>query len=302
MRDSDRTPGVVVGRVAARQHGVVSIRQLRRFGLDANAVARRVAAGHLYRLHEGVYAVGRPALPWRGTYLAAVLACGPGAVLSHWSAGRILGLTERSRLTVTIPHTRAGPRGIHVQRSRMLASPDVTECDRIPVTSLARTLLDLAAVASRLELARLVDRAERLRVFDLTAVEEVLSRARGRRGARALRKAVADWRPRDTRSELEDGFADLVDSARLAPPLLNVLVDGERGRHEVDALWPAQRVVVELDGFAYHRTRLDRERDAERDADLELAGYRVLRLTRGDVTQRRDRTTRRLEQLILAGT
>ena len=292
----------MVAELAVRQHGVVSVGQLRRIGLDAKAVARGVTAGHLYRLHEGVYAVGRPALSWRGSYLAAVLACGPGAVLSHWSAGRIHGLTERSRLTVTIPHTRAGPAGIEVHRSRMLAPLDVTELDGIPVTSVARTLLDLAAVAPGRELARLVDRAERLRLFDLAAVEEVLARARGRRGARALRAAIADWRPRDTRSELEDGFADMVDSARLEPPLFNVLVDGERGRYEVDALWPARRVVVELDGFAYHRTRRDRERDAERDADLELAGYRVVRLTRGDVTQRRDRTTRRLERLIPADT
>jgi very-short-patch-repair endonuclease len=293
---------VVAGKLAVRQHGVVSVGQLRRIGLDANAVARRVAAGHLYRLHEGVYAVGRPALSWRGKYLAAVLACGPGAVLSHWSAGRVLGLTERSRLTVTIPQARAGPMGIEVHRSRMLTPLDVTQLDGIPVTSVARTMLDLAAVASRRELARLVDRAERLRVFDLTAVEEVLSRARGRRGARALRTAVAGWRPRDTRSELEDHLADLVEASRLEPPLYNVLVDGERERHEVDALWPAQRIVVELDGFAYHRTRRDRERDAEKTADLELAGYRVVRLTWDDVTVRRDRTTRRLERLILGYT
>lgn len=300
MRDSDRPPGVVVAELAVRQHGVVSVGQLRRIGLDANAVARRVTAGHLYRLHEGVYAVGRPALSWRGSYLAAVLACGPGAVLSHWSTGRVLGLTERSRLTVTIPHARAGPRGIAVHRSRLLTPRDVTVLGGIPVTSVARTLLDLAAVASGRELARLVDRAERLQVFDLRAVEEVLSRARGRGGARALRVAVADWRPRDTRSELEEDFADMVDASRLEPPLYNVLIEAERGRYEVDALWPAQRVVVELDGFAYHRTRRDRERDAEKDADLELAGYRVVRLTSGDVATRRDRTTRRLERLILA--
>ena len=289
----------MVAELAVRQHGVVSVGQLRRIGLDADAVARRVTAGHLYRLHEGVYAVGRPALSWRGTYLAAVLACGAGAVLSHWSAGRVLGLTERTRITVTIPRARAGPAGIEVHRSRILTPRDFTELDGIPVTSVARTLLDLAAVASRRELARLVDRAERLRMFDLSAVDEALSRARGRRGAQALRAAVADWRPRDTRSELEDGFADLVDASRLDPPLFNVLVEGERDRHEVDALWPVQRVVVELDGFAYHRTRRDRERDAEKDADLELAGYRVVRLTGGDVTKRRDRTTRRLERLIL---
>jgi very-short-patch-repair endonuclease len=281
---------------------VVSVRQLRRIGLDANAVARRVAAGHLYRLHRGVYVVGRPTLSWRGRYLAAALACGPRAVVSHWAAARLHGLTDRDRLTVTIPLHRAGPTGVDVRRSRMLTPRDVAKVDGIPVTSVARTMLDLAGVASRRELARLIDRAERLRLFDQTAVDEILSRTRGRRGARALRAAVAGWRPRETRSELEDLFAELVDASRLDQPLYNVLVDGERDRYEVDALWPKQRIVVEVDGFTYHRTRRDRERDAEKDADLELAGHRVVRLTRGDVTTRRDRTTRRLERLILGGT
>ena len=302
MRDSDRTPGVVAGRLAARQHGVVSVRQLRRIGLDANAVARRVAAGHLYRLHRGVYVVGRPTLSWRGRYLAAALACGPGAVVSHWSAGRLHGLTDRGRLTVTIPLHRAGPRGVEVHRSRILTPRDVTDVDGTPVTSVARTLLDLAAVASRRELARLVDRAERLRVFDLRAVDEAVSRARGRRGAQTLRHAVANWRPRFTRTELEDRFADLVEASGLPHPQINAFVDGERLRHEVDAVWFSQRLAVELDSFEYHRTRQDRERDAEKNADLELAGYRVMRLTWDDVTARRHRTRRRLERLILAGT
>jgi hypothetical protein len=302
MRDSNRTPGVVVAELAIRQHGVVSAGQLRRLGLDANAVGRRVTGGHLYRLHQGVYAVGRPAISWRGSYLAAVLACGSGAVLSHWSAARVLGLTERSRVTVTIPHTRAGPTGIEVHRSRMLTPLDVTKLDGIPVTSVARTLLDLAAVATQRELARLVDRAERLRVFDLSAVDEALSRARGRRGAPALRNAVASWRPRFTRTELEDRFADLVEASGLPHPQINAFADGERLRHEVDAVWFSQRLAVELDSFEYHRTRQDRERDAEKTADLELAGYRVMRLTWDDVTARRHRTLRRLERLIRGGT
>jgi very-short-patch-repair endonuclease len=129
-------------------------------------------------------------------------------------------------------------------------------------------------------------------------VEDVLSRARGRRGAKALRKAIAGWRPADHRSEFEALFQELVRDGALTTPDFNVLVDGERYTHEVDALWPLQRLIVQLDGFAYHRTRRDREKDATGDADLELAGYRVVRLTWDDVTVHKERTLRRLRRLL----
>jgi hypothetical protein len=182
----------------------------------------------------------------------------------------------------------------------MLDPRDFTRCDGIPVTTVARTLLDLAGVASARELARAVDTAERLDRFDLGTVEDLLARARGRRGAAALRRAIAGWQRRHTRSELEDRFTELVAGSALPPPNLNVLLDGEQSHHEVDAFWPLQRLVVQLDGFAYHRTRRDRERDAAMDADLELAGLRVVRLTWDEVTRHRDRTVRRLA-VIFAG-
>ena len=189
---------------------------------------------------------------------------------------------------------------LRVYRSRMFDPGDFTEREGSPVTTVARTLLDLAGVVSARELARAVDTAERLDLFDLAAVEEVLARARGRRGAAALRRAIAGWQRRHTRSELEDRFAELVAQFALPPPDLNVLLDGEQSQHEVDALWPSQRLVVQLDGFAYHRTRRDRERDADADADLELAGFRVVRLTWNEVTRHADRTVRRLA-VIFAG-
>jgi very-short-patch-repair endonuclease len=140
----------------------------------------------------------------------------------------------------------------------------------------------------------MVDAAERLDLFDLTAVEDVLARGRGRRGTAALRRAVGDWRPRHTRSELEDRFQELIAATELPRPRFNALLDGEGAQHEVDAFWASQRLVVQLDGFAFHRTRRDRERDASTDADLELAGLRVVRLTWDDVTRHADRTVRRL--------
>jgi very-short-patch-repair endonuclease len=184
----------------------------------------------------------------------------------------------------------------------MLHPEDFTSRDHIPCTSLARTLLDLASVVSARELARAVDRAERLDLFDLPAVEAVLSRARGRRGAAALRKTIAAWKPRHTRQELEDRFQDVCEAARLPLPSQNVILQGERDLHEVDACWPAHHLVVELDSFTYHRTRLDHKRDAERNADLELTGYRVIRLTWDDVNAGRARTIRRLRQLLVSDT
>ncbi len=168
---------------------------------------------------------------------------------------------------------------LEVHSSRLLESADIAWRDGLPLTSVARTLLDLAAALASSDLARAIDRAERLDLFDLAAVDDALSRARGRRGAAALRRAIAAWRPRHTPSELEDRFQDLLQAARLSMPQFNVLLEGEHSIHEVDAFWPDERLVIQLDGFAYHRTRRDRARDAATDADLELARYRVTRLT-----------------------
>jgi very-short-patch-repair endonuclease len=180
----------------------------------------------------------------------------------------------------------------------MLDPLDFTTKHQIPLTTVARTLLDLAGSLPAQDLSRALDRAERLELFDLTAVEDLLRRAAGRRGAAALGRAVAAYRPRHTRSELEDRFVELVCDAGLPPPRLNVLLAGECATHEVDAVWPAHALVVQLDGFAYHRTRRDRERDASTDADLELAGYRVLRLTWDEVVVHPGRTVRRLGRLL----
>ena len=178
----------------------------------------------------------------------------------------------------------------------MLAPHDVTDLDGIPVTSVARTLLDLGAVVRPLDLDKAIDRAERLRIFDLTAVVEVLDRAKGRRGAQALRQAIAAYEPSTQKSELERRFKELLESAGdISRPIFNALIDGETGTHEVDAYWPEQELAVQLDGFEFHRTRRDRERDAASDADLELAGQRVMRFTWDDATVHGKRTLRRLQ-------
>ncbi len=271
VRGGDRE----IAELAARQHNVLARWQLLQLGLGPGAIKRRVAVGRLHPVHRGVYSVGTPRVVGLGRFMAAVLACGPGAVLSHHSAAELWGLLRSARSQVdvtTLRRCRARP-GIALHRTRWLPKEDRTVREGIPVTSLARTLLDLAPVASPRELGRAFEEAERLRVLDVRAIEPRCAR---RRGGPALRALIEDARePPDTRSELEQRFVELCRDEGLPPPALNATVAG----YVVDALWPRERLVVELDGYAFHRGRRSFEDDRRRDADLQLAGYRVLRIT-----------------------
>ena len=201
--------GPSIARLAGRQHGVVARTQLGVLGLDRSAIRRRVRAGTLHPVHDGrVYAIGCDPLSVSGRYLAAVMACGTGAVLSHRSAADLWGLRPNSWwLDVTATRGKNRIQGIEVHSTRMLTPQDFTVHEAIPVTTVARTLLDLSAVVRPQELAKAIDRAERLRLFDLKAVTEVLDRANGRQGARALRRAIAAYEPSTQKSELQlDGF------------------------------------------------------------------------------------------------
>jgi very-short-patch-repair endonuclease len=274
IRAKDRPVDREIAETAQRQHGVVARRQL---PLSDSAVARRIAAGRLHPLYRGVYAVGHAAVSGHGRWMAAVLACGNGAVLSHRTAGALWSILPASsaRIDVVAARTVAGVAGITVHRPRRLSAADRAEHEGIPVTSVARTLVDLAGVVDRRRLRRAVDEAERQQLFDLAPVERLLRR--GRHGAAALRAILDNYRdpPSATRSELERRFIELCRDAGLPPPRVNSLVAGV----EVDVAWPRQRLVVELDGYAFHRTRTEFERDRERDMLLQLAGYRVVRIT-----------------------
>jgi very-short-patch-repair endonuclease len=231
--------------------------------------------------------------------MAAVLAAGPGAALSHRAAADLFGLRPGGgRIEATVPRGRTGPAGVIVHRSHMLEPKDFTIVDGIRVTTIARTLLDLAGVVPEHHLARAVDRAERLEIFDLMAVEDVLLGARGKRGAAALRRVIAQYRPLNVNEGLEERFAALLGSSTLDRPRFNALVQGDTRIHQVDAYWPEHRLVVELDSYAFHRSRADLKRDADKQADLELAGHRVTRLTWDEVVARADRTLRRLHRLL----
>lgn len=197
-----------IGRLAERQHNVISLPQLQLCGLSPSAVRQRVATGRLTRIHRGVYAVGHGRLTKRGRWMAAVLAYGPGAVLSHRSAAALHGIRpdNRAKTDVTLPSRSARRRpGIDIHASTTLEPADLTTIDGIPCTRLARTLLDLAEAVDRRGVERAVDQAEVLRVFDLRAVHEVLSRAAGRRGAGVLAAVLAEYDgPTLTDRELEE--------------------------------------------------------------------------------------------------
>jgi very-short-patch-repair endonuclease len=292
MREFAATPpDREVAVLAARQWGVVSAAQLRALGLDKDAVLRRVRAGRLHRLHRGVFAVGHTVLKREGRWIAAVLACGEGAILSHRSAAAHWGLlqTEATRTDVTTPRRRAGDATIRLHRSRSLIARDTDTHEGIPITSVPRTLLDLAATVRPDRLERALAQAQRLQLYDHTEITELLARANGHRGKRALAEAT-DREPKLTRSDLEARFLSLVRDAALPEPRTNFLLAApDHPRLEVDLYWPAHNLIVELDGYETHRTRAAFESDRARDAALQAAGYRVVRFTwrTADATIRR---------------
>lgn len=275
------TPDARVAELAANQHRVAAWRHLRECGLGPAAIRHRVERGRLHRLHDGVYAVGHRDIGWEGSLMAAVLACGKRAVLSHITAAVLWNLIRSSSAAIHVTVKRSKkPRidGVTVHLTRQLPDRDRAEVDGIPVTSVPRTLFDLAAILQPPQLIRAIERAERLRLFDMRAVEELLGRSRGRRGAKALRTALAQvtGEPPDTRSPLEDDFVDFCRERHIQPPQLNVVIAG----FCVDAAWPDKSVVVELDGRTDHTGIHAFEDDRKRDAKLQVAGHRILRVTR----------------------
>jgi very-short-patch-repair endonuclease len=276
VRPADRE----IAEVAYRQHGLVTHRQLVELGFGPAAIQHRLRARRLHRVHRGVYAVGHANVSGLGRLMAAVLAFGGSAVLSHRTAAALWGIRSNNRQSIDVTTLRCnhGRRpGLAVHLVRNLAAEDRTSVQGIPVTTVARTLLDLAEVLPRTALMRVVEEAERLQVFDLRSVDALLGRSRGRLSVGRLKSALLAYRelPHMTRSELERRFLSMCRDAGLPAPTSNAWILDQ----EVDALWAAQRLVVELDGHGYHRTRAAFERDRIRDTVLQLAGYRVLRVT-----------------------
>jgi very-short-patch-repair endonuclease len=259
MRNTcDHKPDLAIARLAANQHGRVSSAQLQQLGLSRPGITRRVRAGRLHRMRYGVYAVGHVNETNESHWMTALLACGNGCVLSHRSAAELWRLLPPRRETVDVTVRRRGGRrskpGIRVHRSTTVTQRQLTRRLNIPVTTPARTLLDLRRCVSPQE------------------------RGRARRQAEALGYRLddaADIEPDLTRSELERRFLGLCAMAALPSPEVNARV----GDHVVDFLWRRSGLIVETDGYRYHRGRANFEHDRTRDAQLAALGYEVLRFT-----------------------
>ena len=271
-----------IAELAARQHGVVGRAQLIELGLGRRAIGHRLGWGRLHAVHRGVYAVGHRVLSAEARWMAAVLAVGPGAVLSHRSAAALWGMRQSMRVRTELTvgrHLHSRPRlQLHWAQ---LPSDEVTNVRGIPVTTPPRTLLDLAAVIDRSRLERAVNEAELLRLADALSLAAVVARHPRRPGVAKIKAILAAGAigATVTRSELEDRFLEFVDAARLPRPNVNARLQVRGGWIEADCVWAPQRLVAELDGHATHRTAGAYERDRARDRALSAAGWRVVRIT-----------------------
>ena len=264
--------------IAAAQRGVVSRAQLLVRGFTNEDVGRLVKAGRLIRVHRGVYAVGHRILTTEGWWMAAVLAGGRGAVLSHgtaaavWDLGRATGGVVH--ITVRGDPGRKRRRGIKVHRSTTLTARDVTLRHGLPVTTPARTIIDLSRTLDGRKLEHIVDLADQRGLVDFTDLRAAHSAS--------LQAVLQNYRPAPTRSELEERFLTLCDEHGIPRPETNTHIEGVL----VDFVWRERRLIVEVDGYAYHRAPSRFERDRENDVTLTLKGWRVMRFTWRKVDER----------------
>jgi predicted transcriptional regulator of viral defense system len=301
------SPGAAIVELADAQHAVFSLAQLVGLGLTPRAVQMRAASSRLHRIHHTVYSlVPRSLLTRKGHRLAAVLACGEGAVLSHQTAAALHGLrpTQRAKIDVTVPRRSARRhRGIDLHRSTTLAPEDVRIVDGIRCTTVARTLLDLAEVVSRRALERAFDQAEALEVLDLNAILGQLERNRSRRGSRRIKRVLETYYigSAPTESQLEEAFFAICRRINAPLPEVQKWIDLRDGEPMIraDFLWREQRVIVETDGDEFHGTRQARERDPRRDQRALLAGWVPMRTTWRQVMHRPWELERTIVKLVL---
>jgi very-short-patch-repair endonuclease len=260
----------VIGALADAQHGVVSRTQLLAAGVSRRQIERRLERGALRPVYRGVYAVGHAVLSREGPWMAAVLYGGEGAVLSHWSAATLWRMRSGTgpRTHVSTPRKRRSGRAITFHHAH-LPPDEITEEQGIPVTTPARTLLDLAPLLPSPVLARMVEAAPNRGAH----LAKLLDRYPRRRGAASLAAALGPAPV--TRSDLEATMLAAMERTGLPRPRVNVVIEG----HEVDFVWTEHRVIAELDTYVTHGSRAAFERDRERDRKLAIAGWTVVRIT-----------------------
>jgi very-short-patch-repair endonuclease len=275
--------GARVWALAVRQHYAISRPQLLELGLTASAIRHRIASGRLHPVWRGVYAVGRPQLSRHGLWMAALLACGAEAVLSHESAAALWGIlpvAPGSMIHVSVPLgvVRSRP-GITAHRRAKLRKADVARRDRIPVTGPVCTLVDLAAQPAREDLEAVVNQADKLDLVNPETLRRALDQIDPRPGVRRLRELLDRRTFTLTDSELERRLLPLARRAGLPLPIAGARVNG----FKVDFWWPALGLVVETDGLRYHRTAAQQTRDHLRDQAHSAAGMTPLRFTHAQV-------------------
>lgn len=277
----DRAATLAIRQLAERQHGVVAHWQLLEAGASKSLTFDRRVGGLLIPLHQGVYALGHQHLTRDANWMAAVLACGPGAVLSHFSAGRLWGMCG-SRGAVEVLRQSGGfhskgHRGVRLHQTRRLHSYEVTVESGIPIVVMERVLLDVAAGTDSKRLERMFVQAYKRDDFSWPRLARIITRRRGCKGVGKLRRIALEVDPQalETKSPPEVDFLALWRQVDNLEPSVNVLVEG----HLVDFLWPAQKVIVETDSWSYHGDPLAFEKDRQRDVELIAAGYDVHRTT-----------------------
>jgi very-short-patch-repair endonuclease len=279
MRDQRQSRGVDarIAEIGGGQHGLISREQLMALGLGKDAIQRRLRSGRLLRIHRSVYAVGHRNRSRETVWMAAVLAGGEGTVLSNRPAGAAWAIcSSAGRVEVTVPRQKRPHPRILFHHS-VLPADERTTLNGIPITTVPRTLLDLAATLDERQLERAINEAEIKRLWDELSLHDLLHRYRGRAGITVVRAAL---RKRSegatlTKSDLEELFIRFADAARLPRPETNTHVEGI----EVDCVWRAQRVVIEVDSWEIHRTRAAFERDREKSRILQAAGWRCVPVT-----------------------
>jgi very-short-patch-repair endonuclease len=275
----------VTAHLASSHQGAVKRAELLSAGVSRHVVDRRARDGDLHRVHRGVYLVGHEAQAQLAAEHAALLACGEHALISHRSAAHLWGMIEErpEDVEVTLVGRRCRRKsGVRIHSVARIDPRDVGQRGGVSLTSPARTLVDVASQAGEEETARAVAQARVKGLLRDADLQGALERSRGRPGAQTIRALLRRERePALTRSEAELRLRQLIGAARLPLPGSNARVSG----YEVDLLWAAQRLVVEVDGFRFHGHRAAFERDRRRDATLVAAGYRVIRVTWRQITE-----------------
>ncbi|HXF29879.1 MAG TPA: type IV toxin-antitoxin system AbiEi family antitoxin domain-containing protein [Solirubrobacterales bacterium] len=296
-----------VGLLAARQNGVVALEQLERLGFSRRTVQQRERSGRLHRIHQRVYSLTPGVMTERGRFMAAVLACGPDAVLSHRSAAYLWGLVDtwEEPIDVTAPNRRGrSPEGVAAHRDGSVQPIDKTVLHGIPCTSVARTLLDFAGVEPEWRVRKAVAQAEVLRILDKPRLGALLKRSRRRRGVARLRLILDTIHPQTerTRSELERLFLELCATRAVAEPEVNVWLPAADGRrYQADFLWRDSNLIIEADSRRFHDTDSAFLADRKRRQQLELAGWRVSSCTWEEVEREPRRLALTVQGLLAQG-